>query len=307
LNWVASFARSPSSPSLRDDGLVGQPPKGERGAAAQEVCGSACPLGCEVFPLEGIEDEVAEHVPRDVKVTVTSSPRRGIDRTLLLAEELARRGFEVVPHLAARLVADEEDLKRILERLHEAGIREVFVIAGDVGEPAGRFAGAAELLGAMAELGHGLEEIGISGYPESHPFISDETTIEAMYDKAPFATYIVSQLCFEPPVIAGWIAAVHARGVELPIHVGIPGAVDRRRLLRISTRVGVGESMRFLRKQSNVLAGLFRPGRYGPDHLVEGLAPALAEIAGFHVYTFNELEKTERWRQETIRRLEAAR
>ncbi|MGH2996235.1 MAG: methylenetetrahydrofolate reductase, partial [Gaiellaceae bacterium] len=166
----------------------------------------------EVFPLPGIEDEVAEHVPTDVKMTVTSSPKRGIEATLELSEELARRGFEVVPHVSARLVADEEHLREILDRLDDVGVHEVFVVAGDLGQPAGKFASAYELLAAMGDLGHRLDEVGISGYPESHPFISDETTIQSMFDKAPLASYIVSQLCLDPRVIAGWIAAVRARG-----------------------------------------------------------------------------------------------
>lgn len=262
----------------------------------------------EVFPLEGIAEQVVRYVPSAAKVAVTSSPARGIDPTLELAGELARRGFEVVPHLSARLVLDEQHLKRILERLHEIGVHEILAIGGDVDEPQGRFAGAAELLTAMADLGHGLDAIGIAGYPESHPFISDEQTIRAMFDKAPFADYIVSQLCFEPAVVAAWIEAVRARGVDLPIHVGIPGAVSRARLLRISTRIGVGESARFLRRHGGLLGRLLLRGSYGPGALIDGLGPYLArpesKVAGFHIYTFNELEKTERWRQETLRRLD---
>jgi methylenetetrahydrofolate reductase (NADPH) len=84
----------------------------------------------------------------------------------------------------------------------------------------------------MAELGHGLEEIGITGYPESHTFISDDTTIQAMFDKAPLAKYIVSQICFHPDVIGTWIRRVRNRGAELPIHIGLPGPVAAGRLLR---------------------------------------------------------------------------
>jgi methylenetetrahydrofolate reductase (NADPH) len=260
----------------------------------------------EVFPLPGIEDEVAAHVPTDVKMTVTSSPKRGIGATLELSEELARRGFEVVPHVAARLVADKVHLREILGRLRESGVREIFVIAGDAEHPAGEFAGAYQLLAAMDELGDRFDEIGISGYPESHPFIRDETTIQAMFDKAPFASYIVSQLCLDPRVIAAWIAAVRERGVAIPIYVGIPGVTSRRKLLRISTRIGVAESARFVRKQGNVLARLLLRGSVGPEHLLEGLAPHAGQIAGFHVYTFNELAVTERWRQEKLRRLAGA-
>ncbi|MGB2874345.1 MAG: methylenetetrahydrofolate reductase [Gaiellaceae bacterium] len=261
----------------------------------------------EVFPLAGIEQDVTAHVPRDVKVAITSSPTRGIETTIQLAEELVRRGYEVVPHLAARLVADDAHLKRILARLREAGVREALVIGGDIEEPAGRFASAFELLAAMTELGDGLDSIGIAGYPESHPFISDEATIKSMSSKAPLATHIVSQLCFEPRVIGRWIADVRARGMGLPIYIGIPGAVGRARLVRISSRIGVGESTRFLRRHGSLLARLFLRGSYSPGFLVDGLRPYVGDprngVGGFHVYTFNEVGRTERWRQETIRRL----
>jgi methylenetetrahydrofolate reductase (NADPH) len=262
-----------------------------------------------VFPVEGIADEVVEHVPTGIKVAITSSPTRGIEATLQLSEELVSAGFQVAPHLAARLVRDEEHLRDILQRLFALGVRDVFAIAGDVDVPAGKFEGATELLAAMAEVGHGMEQVGISGYPESHPFISDETTIQVMFDKEPFATYIVSQLCLDAGVIAWWIGAVRARGVRLPIHIGIPGPISSTRLLRIATRIGVGESTRFVRGHGGLLTRLFLRGRYGPGSLIEQLTPKLADpasaIDGFHVYTFNELATTERWRREALRRLES--
>ena len=263
----------------------------------------------EVFPADGVVEDVAAHVPPGLKVTVTASPRRGLDDTLSIAEELANRGYHVAPHLSARLVRDESELAEILARLREARLRDAFVVAGDAKEPAGRFAGAYDLLTAMAKLGHGLEHVGITGYPESHPIISDEATIQAMFEKAPLATYIVSQVCFDPATILGWVAAVRARGVALPIDIGIPGVAARTRLLEIARRIGVGESARFLRKRRTWIAQLFTPAGYSPDPIVEGVAPALADasagIAGFHVYTFNELAATERWRRAIVERLQA--
>ena len=259
--------------------------------------------------MAGIADEVVAHVPAEIEVAVTSSPARGIEATLRLCEELASAGFEVAPHLAARLIRDEEHLQDILERLRAIGVRDVFAIAGDADSPAGKFGGATALLAAMAELGYGIERVGISGHPESHPFISDETTIQVMFDKEPFATYIVSQLCLDAEVIAWWIGAVRARGVRLPIHIGIPGPIASTKLLRIATRIGVGESTRFARGHGGLLARLFLRGRYGAGSLIERLGPTLADpaagIAGFHVYTFNELATTERWRREALRRLES--
>jgi methylenetetrahydrofolate reductase (NADPH) len=261
----------------------------------------------EIFPLEGVEEVLAEHVPRSVKIAVTASPRRGIEATLGLAGRLSELGYEVVPHLSARLVRDGGHLAGILRRMRELGMREAFVVAGDLDEPAGAFSDAYELLSAMREIGDDLEEIGITGYPESHPLISDEETIRAMYDKAPYATYIVSQICFDPAVISGWVRRVRRRGVELPIYIGFPGVIDRQKLLRISRRIGLGESARFLSKNRNWLRRLFAPG-YRPDRLLRELGPCLAdpalEIVGFHIYTFNELARTEEWRRETLKRLE---
>ncbi len=261
----------------------------------------------EIFPAEGVEDEIAAHVPREIKITVTASPRRGMDATLTLTEELARRGYHVAPHISARLVRDEAELGAILARLEEADLRDAFVVAGDPKEPAGDFEGAYDVLAAMTRLGHRLEHVGITGYPESHPVISDETTIQAMFDKAPLATYIVSQVCFDPRTIAWWIGAVRERGVDLPIDIGIPGVAARTKMVGIARRIGVGESIGFLSKRRSWIAQLVKPGGYSPDHIVEGIAPTLADpaanVAGFHVYTFNEVAATERWRRATTARL----
>ena len=264
----------------------------------------------EVIPLQGVEDQVVEHLPKDVKVTVTASPKKGIESTLELAARLSERGYETVPHLSARLIRDEAHLEDVIGRLRASGIREAFVVAGDAEEPAGKFAGASELLAAMEALGHGLDEIGITGYPESHPFISDADTIKAMYEKEPYATYIVSQICFDAEVIAAWARRVRRRGVELPIHVGLPGAVSRQKLLRISRGVGLGESARFLKKYGNWLVRFFLPGGYSPDHLIEDLTSSFVDpesnVQGFHVYTFNEVAKTEAWRREKLGDMGAA-
>ena len=254
----------------------------------------------EVIPLAGVEEAVAEHVPRSIKLTVTASPKKGIEDTLVLAGRLSGQGYDVAPHISARLVRDEAHLGDILGRLHELGLKDAFVIAGDAPQPAGKFEGAADLLRTMAGIGHDLDEVGISGYPESHPLISDDTTIQAMYDKVPYATYIVSQICFDAAVTAQWIRRVRDRGVELPIYIGIPGVVSATRLMRISGSIGLGTSARFLKKYGSRFSRLFLPGRYDPDRLIGDLAPSVADprcnVHGFHIYTFNEVGVTEAWR-----------
>ena len=250
----------------------------------------------EVYGSESVTAQVVEHVPRSVKVTVTSSERRGLDATLDLTVKLASLGYEVVPHLGARLVLDGSHLERILLRLEESGVHEAFVIAGDAEKPHGPFSDGLSLLRAMHDLGHGLTDIGFVGYPEPHPFLSDVVLAQALRDKAQYATYIVTQFSFDPRHIDEWVAGVRRSGVLLPVYVGLPGVVEHERLRRILKRLGLHDS---------VLPPA-RSNTYTPDALIDGLQslddPA-AGIGGFHVYTFNELENTETWRRQLVDRL----
>jgi methylenetetrahydrofolate reductase (NADH) len=254
----------------------------------------------ELIPMEGAIGRTAD-LPEGAKVAVSCSPRRGIEGTLLLAEELRSRGFEVVPHLAARLVADSAHLEKLVRRLKDLNVDEVFVIGGDAREPAGRFSSALELLCAMAEVGHPFERVGVGGYPEGHPAIDDGALWRALLDKRPFATYIVSQMCFDPGAILRWVEDIRGWGMDLPVYVGIPGVVEWKKLLQISLKIGVGDSTRFLTRHTDLVARLLKPGGYSPEALVRGVAPYVGDrdydIAGFHIYTFNQVESTEKWRR----------
>src|SRR5918994_1089915 len=264
----------------------------------------------EVIPLDDTEEQVLEHIPKEAKLTVTASPQKGMEVTLQLAEQLAAQGYHVAPHLSARLIEDGASVGEIMQRLHEAGIRDAFVVAGDAKEPIGEFSGASELLESMFKIGHELEEIGITGYPEGHPFLRDETLRQALYEKRPYATYIVSQICFDPETTSGWIRGVRERGVELPIYIGIPGAVSKRKLMQISSSIGVGGSADFLKKHGNWFVRPLLPGGYSPDDLVKELGPYLGDpdcgVDGFHIYTFNEVKNTEVSRQEMLSAIERA-
>jgi len=260
----------------------------------------------EVLPTEEAGELVVRHVPTEVTITVTSSPRRGIEATMALAEKLSSRGYEVVPHLAARVVRDESHLKEILARLDAIGGR-VFVVAGDSQEPAGAFPDSVSLLDAIASHAPAMKEIGVTGYPERHGFIDDDLTIQAMWDKRRLATYIVSNLCFDVRVVKRWVARVRKRRVPLPIFIGMAGVADPAKLLRVSTRIGIADSARFLRGHTNWLMRMIQPGGYAPERFATGLMPELArpemKVAGIHVFTFNEIEPTERWRQQMLARL----
>ncbi|HEU4489080.1 MAG TPA: methylenetetrahydrofolate reductase [Actinomycetota bacterium] len=260
----------------------------------------------EVIPLAGAEEQILALVGRGVKVTVTASPRKGLEATLDLAERLARHGYTVVPHISARLVASDAHLDEVAKRVLAAGMAEIFVVAGDATEPSGHFSGALDLLVALDEKGHTFDDIGIAGYPESHPLIDDDITIQSMWDKRRFATYIVSNICFDPKVIARWVKRVRRRGVELPIYIGLPSITDTTQLLRVSQKIGVGDSARFVRKSKGRLLRLVVPGGYDPTRLLDKVARALGDgeqnVPGVHIYTFNDFEQTESWRRKLLDR-----
>jgi methylenetetrahydrofolate reductase (NADPH) len=255
----------------------------------------------EVLPFRSTEEKVLADVPRDVALTVTTTEAKGLGPTLDLASRLAGHGYSVAPHLAARLVRDDAHLADVVAQLREAGVDSAFVIGGDAPEPAGRFTDALGLLEALDELGRPFATIGIGGYPEGHGHITDELIERALEQKAPHADQIISQLCFDAAATISWAREVRARGVALPIRVGIPGAVNRQKLVRISAGLGLGQSARFLLKQQGMFWRFFLPGGYSPDKLVQRLAPEFGRpehtLSGFHVFTFNELAGTEAWRR----------
>jgi methylenetetrahydrofolate reductase (NADPH) len=205
------------------------------------------------------------------------------------------------------LVESEGHLEEVMGRLSGANIRRAFVIGGDVGEPAGPYAGSLELVTAIRER-DGALELGAAGYPEGHPYIDDETLMADLLEKQRYVGYITTQLCFDANRILEWIARVRERGVHLPVEAGMPGILDRRKLLELSLKIGVGESTRFLKKNTGVAARLALPGGYEPTELVSELGPYLGDpyynLAGFHIYTFNHLQRTEEWRKGLLQKEE---
>jgi methylenetetrahydrofolate reductase (NADH) len=264
----------------------------------------------EVFPTASVEQTVLEWVPRDLTVTVTGSPGKGLDATLDLTERLSAAGYRVVPHLPARLVIDGAHLADVVARLTAQGVDDVFVPAGDLDPPAGRFDSALSLLVGLARIGQPFSRIGITGYPQSHPRIDDDVTIQAMWDKRRYATYIVSNICLDAAILRRWIARVRRRGVTLPLFVGLAGPVDRARLVTMAAKAGVAESARFLAGHGEWLIRLGLPYGYSPDRLLARasatLASPAAAVEGLHLFTFNQVRQTEQWRRSLVDRLDGS-
>jgi methylenetetrahydrofolate reductase (NADPH) len=260
----------------------------------------------EVLPTPTIEDKLLEHVPVERTITVTASPSKGLEQTLDLTERLTGHGYVAIPHLAARMVRDRNELAEICDRLTGKGITRVFVPGGDA-DPPGAYPDALSLLEELAALGDPFTHVGITGYPESHPTITDDLTIQSMWDKRRYATHVVSNLTFDPAVLSNWVRRMRARGITLPLLLGVPGPVDRTKLVAMAGKIGVGESTRFLVKHKGTFARLAAPGGFTGEKFLQKCAAELAApelgLEGVHVFTFNQVAETEKWRTELLERL----
>ena len=251
----------------------------------------------EILPFGKGVDEAAE-LPEPVWITVTASPTHTLEDGVGVATRARESGHTVTLHLAARMVASPAHLDDVLGAIAAAGVTDAFVVGGDQTPPEGPYASATDVLALIVDHPQRLETIGIAGYPEGHPLIDDAALAEALREKSRVADYIATQLCYDPKVLLGWVRSIREQGIYLPVHVSVPGMVDRRRLLEISARVGVGPSLRYLRKQGGI-RNLFRLSKSSTDRLVDALGPHLGDaelnIAGFHYVTFNRLLETWRW------------
>jgi methylenetetrahydrofolate reductase (NADPH) len=258
----------------------------------------------ELIPLRDALER-AETLPPGAATTVTASPTHGIESTIEVCGGLVALGHPATPHLAAHMIHDRAHLAELLGRCESAGIRSAFVVGGDA-KDRGEIHDGLALLRMMEELGHPFEDVGVAGYPEGHPSIPDEVLLSSLKAKQAHATYLTTQMSFDAGAIASWIARIRDSGVTLPIHLGLPGVVHVRRLLRVATRIGVGGSVRYLRKNRQFFRLLF--GRsFTPERLLGSLGPTFADrradVRALHLFTFNQVEGTVAWRRRLLAEL----
>jgi|CXWL01.1.fsa_nt_gi methylenetetrahydrofolate reductase (NADPH) len=264
----------------------------------------------ELVPLKSVEAQI-EHVPAGAAVSVTCSPAKGLPATLELTTRLLDRGYDAVPHLSARLAEDRAHVARLAAYCKQHELREIFLVAGDAPEPIGPYEGVVAFLRDFLDFDHGVTRIGVTAYPDGHALIPQAVLHEALHAKqallaeAGIAGFASTQMCFDVHQWKRWAEQERAAGFTMPLHLGVPGVIDRTKLLTMGARLGIGSSMRFVKKNSSTLLRLFSPVGYDPAKLIMPLGKVAGElgIEGLHLFTFNNVEATAAWQRKQLDRL----
>ena len=137
--------------------------------------------------------------------------------------------------------------------------------------------------------------------------VDDAELLSLLAEKQKCSNYLVTQMCFDPDLLINWLRTIRRAGVTLPAWLGLPGVADIPKLISLSLRIGVGQSVKVLKKQKGLVRKMISSKPYQPDDLLAGLQPHLddpeLDIPGFHLFSFNDVERTEGWRVATLNRL----
>jgi methylenetetrahydrofolate reductase (NADPH) len=260
--------------------------------------------------------ELRDHFAAGTEVTITFLPGDNYRHNIETASVLRRAGFNPVPHIAAREMPSREALDDFLARARgEADVTRILLIAGDVAAARGPFKSSFDVRASGLIEARGIARVSLAGYPEGHPYLPADAAfggLEAWRDwgqQTKIRVDVVTQFCFESAPILGWIGEFDARGIDLPVIVGLAGPASPATLTKFALRCGIGNSIRSLRSQIGRFGRLLADT--GPDDVVRGLrsAPreATASIAGFHLFPFGGLRKAAEWlrnyRAETRRQM----
>ena len=264
----------------------------------------------ELIPLKNVDAQIA-FVPTGSAVSVTCSPAKGLQATLDLTAKILDQGHTAVPHFSARLTEDRAHVQRLAEFCRSHGLTEVFLVAGDAPEPVGAYDGVVAFLRDFLDTDHGLQRIGITAYPDGHALIDQAIVHEALHAKqallaeAGVAGFASTQMCFDIDQWKTWATAERAAGFTLPLHLGVPGVIDRAKLLTMGARLGIGSSMRFVKKNSSTIFKLFSPSGYDPSKLINPMSKVARDlnIEGLHLFTFNNVDATAAWQQKQLAKL----
>ncbi|MBT9383258.1 methylenetetrahydrofolate reductase [Pseudooceanicola sp. CBS1P-1] len=222
-------------------------------------------------------------LPGGTRVYIAHIDGTPIDDMVATAARLASEGFEVMPHLPARLVPDAATLALWLDRYRtEAGVTGALLLGGGIDSPRGTFDSSLQLMETGLFDRMGFDRLHVAGHPEGNrdidPDGGDHAVMQALRWKQDFAARsdarmaMVTQFAFEAAPVLAWARRLRDEGIDLPIHLGIAAPAKLQTLIRYAVTCGVGPSLKVLQKRALDVTKLMLP--YEPTEILSDLAGA---------------------------------
>jgi methylenetetrahydrofolate reductase (NADPH) len=238
------------------------------------------------------------------KIFVSFLPKQSWEQTTTACRTLRSAGFDPVPHIPVRLLADERALDELFGRLvGDGGVQEVLLLSGDYPEGLGHFSRVEDALRTGVLVKHGLKRVSFAGHPEGHPKVPVEEIRRAERAKVAAASEsglqasLVTQFFFESQPFLAWEQELRAAGVRAHIVAGLAGPAKITTLFKFALRCGAGPSIRALGARPSAFTKLI--GDHGPQNVMRELAQAqsigASAIAGIHLFCFGGYLRTCEW------------
>lgn len=252
--------------------------------------------------------EVAALLPADSCVYIPSLPGLPLARTLEAVAAIRAAGLDPVPHVSARRIRDRDEFAEFLKKaVAEQRVHRVLLLGGDEPKPKGPFRDSLQILESGLLRDSGIREIGVAGYPEGHPRISNLAESfdkkRRMANEQGLGLYVVTQFSFAPSRVVEYCANLARTAPEVSIYVGVAGPTDPIALARYAQLCGVSVSLRALKNLGTGIARLVT--NIDPREQLVAIARYSrsrepSNVVGVHIYSFGGAAKTAAWMRELI-------
>lgn len=239
-----------------------------------------------VQPTSSIVELVTARLsPGSVVVGVASTEELGIDQTIAVSEILATRGFDVRPHIARSQLKSPRHLAEMLTRLRTRGVRGVLVVPGSNPGPS-----APPLPDVVADVASHAPGLRVGVGSRLIRGAAGNEPAQLVIAAARHANFVSTRSSVRPGEMLAWAAEMRVRGLEVPIELGLPGAVP----------------MQALRRNDPTLAAHIEERRRAQWHNPTSLVASLAQdrsldrlgVCGVRIDTLNYLNENAAWRQQ---------
>ena len=257
-------------------------------------------------------DSFADILPKNTRVYLAHLKDEKIGPMIASAKRLTDEGFNVMPHIPARVIKDEAMLYDWISMYqNEAGVNEALLLAGGSPEPIGNYDSSIQLIESGLFDKAGFKRLHIAGHPEGNKDIdpdggtrnvSKALSWKQEFSKRTDATMaIATQFCFDANIVKKWADDLKEDGVDIPIHIGVTGPAKLKTLLKFSIECGVGSSITVLSKRAKDITKLLLP--YKPTQILKDLSKYKASdpefnIEQIHFFPFGGVKETSDWVEE---------